>query len=408
MPTSSGPNTVNDSVIFAYDVADIVNSYKGRPTDNLVANATLNVYNNVTSDVTATITQTSDYYKGAPIWKETITPTTSAGVSYLTNGNNPGIGVYHTGGGGIANRYAGHTIFFKPIGPMYSAPIFTNYSNIVGWQSSQQYDDMGDGWFRAKVLWYDTTTRTDSKYWAINPAGAIIDAPITIYWAGPFKEDLNSQYISQFVNGSRSVTNSLLDLSGRGYSINLTDISFDSNLQIYFDGTNDVIYIPSVNTLGGMANHTWEMMVKSPGLGSGKTIGGLLCPDYGMISYIDGSGNIVYYLYNSDTSSYIFILSTSGVNYFDNKWHHIVCSRQNYGTGRIYVDGQLKVESGNTGGWSGTTIWSNMSTSIGNNPNDAYYNLNGSIAITKIYNRALTIDEVKNNYSQYKSRFNLS
>jgi len=156
-----------------------------------------------------------------------------------------------------------------------------------------------------------------------------------------------------------------------------------------------------------MSNHTWEMIVKSSGLGSGKTIGGLICPDYGMISYIDGSGNIVYYLYDSDASSYLFNLSTSGVNYFDNKWHLIIFSRQNNGTGRIYVDGQLKVESGNTGNWGGFTIWSSMSSSIGNNPNDAYYNLNGSIAVAKIYNTALTQAEITQNYNHYKTRYSL-
>jgi hypothetical protein len=389
MPTSSGPNTVNDSVIFTYDVADTSNSYKGRPTDNLVANATLNVYNNVTSDVTATITQTSDYYKGAPIWKETITPTTSTGVSYLTNGNNPGVGVYHTGGGGIANRYAGHTIFFKPIGPMYSAPIFTNYSNIVGWQSSQQYDDMGDGWFRAKVLWYDTTTRTDSKYWAINPAGAIIDAPITIYWAGPFKEDLNSQYISQFVNGTRSVSGSLLDISGTSKSINVANVSFDSNVQINFDGTDDYVDVDS--NLGTLSQYTIEHISYK---GSEDRMP------------IASRTNTNFYQFGDNSWRYTH--GGVGGEYYYPKtktisgWGHWIIVYTGAAV-KIYRNGVYEGQQTTTG----TANWTD-GIKIGNWDGSAGYAWNGQIAIVKIYNRTLSINEVVQNYNSYKKRFNLS
>jgi hypothetical protein len=37
-----------------------------------------------------------------------------------------------------------------------------------------------------------------------------------------------------------------------------------------------------------------------------------------------------------------------------------------------------------------------------------YYYFNGKIPVAKIYNRGLTAQEVKQNYQQYKTRFNLS
>jgi hypothetical protein len=173
------------------------------------------------------------------------------------------------------------------------------------------------------------------------------------------------------------------------------------------DGSNDYISAPSVNSLGGLPNHAFEIWVKSPGLGSGKYVGGLICPDYGMISHINGDGNITYYLYNSSTSSYVSSIGTSGVNIFDNKWHHIVCTRGNDLPAHIYVDGVLKVSSGNTGTWSGTTVWSGMATQIGNNPNDGYYHLLGNIAIAKIYKKYLTAAEVLQNFNATKTRFGL-
>jgi hypothetical protein len=42
----------------------------------------------------------------------------------------------------------------------------------------------------------------------------------------------------------------------------------------------------------------------------------------------------------------------------------------------------------------------------GSNPKGGFFN--GEIPITKIYNVALSADQVKQNYQQYKSRFNLS
>ena len=204
------------------------------------------------------------------------------------------------------------------------------------------------------------------------------------------------------------------DVSGKNNNSSLNNgptYSSDNNGTIVLDGTNDIIYAPSCNDLGGLQNQTFEIWVKSPGLGPGKYVGGLICPDYGQISYIGADGNITYYIYNTDAGypgTYTLSIGTSGVNCFDNQWHHVVCTRQELGTGEIYVDGQLRASSGNTGTWSGATIWSSMATSIGNNPNDVYYNLLGSIGMARIYKKYFTQGDVLQNYNATKSRFNLN
>jgi hypothetical protein len=48
-----------------------------------------------------------------------------------------------------------------------------------------------------------------------------------------------------------------------------------------------------------------------------------------------------------------------------------------------------------------------MATSIANNPNDAYYNLMGNVAIARIYNIALTQAQVTQNFNAQKGRFGL-
>jgi hypothetical protein len=384
--------TATNGLVFAYDTGDTRNSFLGRPTTNLMEGYGLSNYNNVGGSVTTTLSQTSDSYRGTPVWIQTLTPLDGSGVSWLSNGNNPGLGVVSSGGGGLANRYTGHSIFFKPTVPMHSSPIFTNYSNIAGWQSCCNYEDMGDGWFRAKVLWYDTTTRSDGKYWAINPLSATLNTPITVYWAGPFKEDLNSQYISQYTPTSRSNTGSLLELAG-GNSMSVADVSFDSNLQITFDGTNDYISIPSSNVFDTQTV-TVEVVVKpySTSQNGFWFEKGAVNTQYSL--FMEGS-NIVWR--QAGNSQY-----TSTSTLTNNAWNHVVGTFKS-GERITYVNGIAITAD---------ALVYTLNTNQGNqyigsyNSNGYFYN--GEIAVVKVYNRTLTAGEIKQNYGHYKTRFNLT
>jgi len=389
MPTSAGPNTVGESnLIFAYDTGDTKNSYTGRPTVNSIAGSGMGNYNNVGGNVTTSLTSTSEKYRGATVYKQTLTPLDSSGVSYLSNGSNPGLGVVIGGaGGGIGGRYTGHSIFFKPTGPMHSTPIFTNYSNIGGWQSSTDYEDMGDGWFRAKVIWYGGSTASDGKYWAINPAGATVGVPITIYWAGPFKEDLNSTTISQFIDGTRSATQGLLPLAGAS-SLDLSNMSFDSSAKLVFDGTNDVLDVTS--NLGVLSAYTFEYVSYSNSAGnmafSARTSTNFY--KYGAYSWYythGGVGGEFYHTYGSDTGWAHWVVTYDG--------NIITVYENNVSKGSVSSSGVADFTGGiRIGSWTSS----------------AAYTWDGSIPVFKMYNRALTSQEVRQNYQQYKTRFNLS
>jgi hypothetical protein len=402
MPSSLGPNTVNDSIVFNYDVGDIINSYTGRPTTNISAGIGMNVYNNVPGNVSSTLTGTGTYYRGAEIIKQTLTALDGSGASWLSGGNNPGIGVYTGGGGGTGGRYTGHSIFFKPTFPVTSCPVYTNYSNIGGWQSSCEYDNMGDGWFRARVLWYGGSTQSDGKYWAINPVSTSSGQTITLYWAGPFKEDLNVTNVSQYINGTRSSTQGLLDLSGRGNSISLSNVSFDSSVfpQMIFDGTNDYISPGSFNLLA-MGNSTLEAVIYMNNLSS---------PDssYSIFGGISDEGYHGYHEIRNSGSGYkmTYWTSANGWRYANTalsagRWYHIVWVWNNT-TLTWYLNGV------NDGSYTFSTFspYGLGMNRISSFPNERY--MNGKINLAKIYNRSLSSTEIANNYNQYKTRFNLS
>jgi hypothetical protein len=381
---------VTQGLKFSYDTGDTRNSYTGRPTTNISAGIGMNVYNNVPGNVSSTLTGTGTYYRGAEIIKQTLTALDGSGASYLSGGNNPGIGVYTGGGGGVGGRYTGHSIFFKPTFPVTSCPVYTNYSNIGGWQSSCEYDDMGDGWFRARVLWYGGSTQSDGKYWAINPLSTPSGATITLYWAGPFKEDLNVTNVSQYINGTRSATQGLLDLTGN-YSMSLSNVSFDSSAfpQMIFDGSNDYFDINSDNIIGGTQDFTIDAAYNHTGAAGGAIFG-----NYGP-SYTSNtiwfSGQYGFYL---NGSCYAPGYPISGKN-------HMVATRES-GVVRLYLNGNLV----NTATLNSSVV-TTINYRIGADVNSTGEPFTGQIYSVKIYNRALSAGEVRSNYNHYKTRFNL-
>jgi hypothetical protein len=380
-----------NGLIFAYDIGDTRNSFLGRPTTNLSAGYGMSTYNNVGGNVSSTLTGTGTYYRGAEIIKQDLTALDGTGASYLSNGNNPGIGVVTSGGGGVANTYTGHSIFFKPTVTMNSNPIYTNYSNIGGWQSSTNYEDMGDGWFRAYVLWYNTITQSDGKYWAINPLSTITGQTVTIYWAGPFKESLNSTSISQFINGTRSSTQGVIDVSGGGSSINVSNASFTNpsiNPQLTFDGTDD--YINVTTNLGTLSQYTIEH-VSYKGSNDRMPIASVAGPLF--YQYGDNSW---YYTHGGSAAEYYYPKS-----FAINGWGQWTITYDGSYV-KIYRNGVYEGQQAS----SGTANWTN-GLRIGNYTGGGYP-WNGQIAVAKMYNRALSATEVQNNYNHYKTRFNLS
>ncbi|MDA3959511.1 MAG: hypothetical protein PF961_01890 [Planctomycetota bacterium] len=81
----------------------------------------------------------------------------------------------------------------------------------------------------------------------------------------------------------------------------------------------------------------------------------------------------------------------SGVSLADGQWHHIAVTVQQFGPGRLYVDGTL-VDSVP---FLFLLQPSNVDTIIGNlQKNDRNYALDGSVDDLRIYNRAISEDEV--------------
>lgn len=395
MSANAGPDIVEDGIVFYYDTGNTVKSYIGEPTTNQFTNS------NFTNGTTGWTFGSWDggrylysvenvvgpFGEVVPALKIT---RTSSDTSYAH---------FHQGNGGKYSNGNTYTLsaYVKGAGTLgqYNQGGFTPLNYNPG-----QFITLSSTWQRVD---YTLSSQTDSNYpyWAAEN----ITQNVPMYFV--FAQSELKTHPTQYTPSSRSVTQGLLDLTGTK-TINLTDVSFNSSAQITFDGTNDSISGGPSTAYLPLPTHSLEAWVKSPGLGSGMSTSAIFGITYGLIVQVHSDGAVSYYAYTTDSGSQVllFSTSTSGVNILDNKWHHVVCTRDATNV-KIYIDGVLNVTASNGGSWTGTNVWSSMNMLIGNNPNNVYYYFNGSIDIAKIYNRALSASEVSTNYNALKTRFRI-
>lgn len=209
-----------------------------------------------------------------------------------------------------------------------------------------------------------------------------------------------------FVNGTRSDTASLIDLT-KTTDIDVSNISFDSTGQPSYDETDD--HITGVLPMNGLgAAHTIEMIfscsVNQGSIGVRKdpfSIGNSSVHQYSALDV--NSGYMNWYFYGKDTTFNNSPLMVA------NKFYHIVLSYaggySNNTNKKVWING---VQQTLSSGVNETPLMpNNPSFSVGRDRgrNTAYWP--GEIPVWRVYQKALTQDEAKQNYNAYKNRFNL-
>jgi hypothetical protein len=404
MSLAHSSSIVTNGLVMYYDMTNTAKSSLGAPTTNISTGIGIGTYLNTPSDVTSSLTVTTESYRGQPVYKQVLTPVTATGVSYLTNAGNPGIGTVTGGGGGAAARYTGHSIFFKPAvgrsGLNSSTPIYTHYSNIGGWQSTGNYDDMGDGWYRAHVIFYSAGGGSDGKYWAINPAGATLNIPITVYWAAPFKEDRNdSTHVSSYVNDTRSNTQAILDLTGNN-TVTANSLTYASNNTFSFNGSNSITvpFNSSAFTFNNGQTIIIWMQNQSPSSARRNPYNQAYA-GAGTITHENDTGfNYFYGTGGGDNSPYTNLYTSFSVVVGETA---MICFTRDTSTVSCYKNGVFSNSMANpygsvVTGTNNITIGSGYAGSFG-----------GSLYAVQLYNRALSAAEVQQNFNALRGRYGL-
>ena len=386
-----------DALVFAYDTGDTRNSYKGEPTENLITNPLPTSTSGFNSSG-GTGTVTYDEVEKAIKWEQT------AYSSWGTYFN------IHPAFTGTLDTNAQYTFSFEYKSQKEFADSLMTHQVVQGnGQSpattnenitSDTYGEV-NGWKQYRVTFTPSNSGVSSAYNRIITGNRGTD--VLRMWFRNIQFEKKSHKTS-FTAGTRSATQGLLDLTGNR-DLNLSTVSFDSDAQMIFDGTDDMIELTD-NPQSGMNSVSWEF-----------------------VSYFD-------LVHDNETSTYrqLYIQESSVWigQYFD--YIGIDIQKDN----NVWFDGNggrntnSKIGPVNSGQyyhvvftWDGTNVKGYLNGELGFTtaisgltgirPGSAPRRIGrrsgnpliGQLPSTKLYSRALTAAEVKNNFNNYKGRFNL-
>lgn len=371
--------------VFVYDTGDTFNSYKGEPTTNYWNGNQFSIYN----DGATNIRNSTDVAPPVPGYE----------VVKVTANN---IGSY------------GQCILWNATYPNNNVATITN--SIYAYLTVGDYVQVGQHWWP----WYYGTQKAIpknqwvriSETYTINEGNSYGNAALTYstngiaYFAMPQFEYVS--HVTPFIgaNQTRSNTQGLLDISGRGNTVTLANMSYDGNAQPFFDGTDDYTQIVNgMNPLVGTNQVTfaaWIYRTSAPSYWAGVISNKVNLTDG--ISLLINPSSKIFWQYDSTSGVYAI---DGGATLATGVWYYIVGVYDNVGL-KTYLNGVLN-DSAND---AGKSIASNGSMNINIGAQEylgspaSYFP--GRIAIAQIYNRALSPSEILSNFNHYKTRFNIT
>ena len=406
MGIARGPNVINDGLIFGYDtgygVADNETGtrfYPGEPTTNEFYNtgSAGNIldhasgyggYGTVQSGaLDAFGTTNCNVYRNTG--KIRLGPTGGQDIGTLTNGNTYTWSIY-------LKHVAGQTESTSMEFDIADRADSYSFSGTLG--SNMTYE-----WKRFSV----TALHNNSTNYHFLDLGTHQGTNV-FDWCMP-QIDVGS-HATPHTKTSRSDTASLIDLK-RTRNIDLSSSSFTSTGQPTFDGTSDSVSLgddAAFDFVTGVA--TIEAVVKFPSSWTGGSQYPNLISKGGSAGW-DTAGWALYgfrdWPSGTSTKSWGFAMRNGSTvrnvarnGVATDKYVHIVATMDDT-TIRLYENGVAQ-------GTISQTINPEANTSnvyIGRGPSSQYFP--GDIPVAKIYDRALTAAEIKQNYNSYKNRFNL-
>jgi hypothetical protein len=169
-----------------------------------------------------------------------------------------------------------------------------------------------------------------------------------------------------------------------------------------FDGTNDWMIVPLNSNLDISESITIESFIYPTGLAGGGGGGSfIICKPASYYLELAGSGKVRVYFYLLSSEGYHESIGTVSLNV----WSYIAVVRnKSNSTINIYINGILdRTLSSITGN---IRVQQSYQVMLGSFLGGSYQ-FAGRIGNTKIYNRALTAQEIKQNYNATKKRYGL-
>ena len=397
MAVSHGYSKVTTSgSVFTYDTGDTINSYKGEPTTNLVNPSWSSWSVDGSGQVNiGTRTIISPYYcqivdNNANTRQYTYIEGISASTTYTFS-------VQYRSITGVP------TLRFQIHAYNGGSPI-----SVMSFATTAQLGIVNNSDWQTAYITLTTPANTNRILWYMQDGDDYVTYTHAFELKNPQVEQ--KSHFTPFVAGTRSNTQGLLDISGYNNSISLANVSFDSNAQITFDGTDDYISLGSLGS--GFSTFTVEILFKSDSVTNYRNPidcnwliyngGASGFSNIGPRLEQNSSGNLTWVVGDA-SGNYSFVgLVTSGLS--STQFHHAVITRTASTSFSGYYNGSL-TSNLTLSGWPGSM--SNINIGRGFSTSSERWFI-GNIPVVRVYNRALTAGEVLNNFNHYKTRFNIT
>jgi hypothetical protein len=408
MSINQSPNTVTNGLVFAYDMSNTKKSWKGEPvTNSFNCPNPYDANNNVSFLINGTGTFQRVY--GGTYGGYTITP---EDVVYRYNLGEGGCH-YHGNSAAIsAGQYVCYSVdyYISPDASDYvtngTLVVLENYGgSALGGGTGVSSDVTTKGKWQTIQGYSGPTGGSGTQAMFLYPggcsgAGSYIASRGFILMKNPMFEFRSNVKYNPFVNGTRSNTQALVDLTNNN-TITATSLTYSSTGTFSFNGSSNTLdcgNASSLSALTGTSNVTVEAWVNLSGYGSTSGYGVITHKGFPWAFLMENPSNTMRIRFSLSSSG--DVSCSDSATHALNTWYHFVGTYDGSNM-RFYRNGILT----NTVAGSGTIGGGGQNMIVGSY-SGAYFS-QGQIPNVKVYNRTLSAAEVQQNFNALRGRYGL-
>lgn len=405
MSLHHSPKIVTDGLVLYYDMGNTKKSWKGAPTTNLqdpninnwTKSAIVTVLNEIfpTNDLVYSITDNNatsylNIYKHLTVPNNSNTYTISIYIKKTYGATSARLG-FNTGFSGGTIPLAYNQRFNSDTGVGTSG---TTQDLDYCWRWQFQLTNNNTGNTALSCAFYPAT----GFYNGSDNSAAIGTAIIS----GIQIEQ--SSFATPFVNGTRTNTQSLLDLTNNNV-ITATNLTYNSDESFSFDGVDDYINCGNSTLLHFKRTATLSVWFKlnnlsftwSPLISKMNSNGNVPSRTYAVFIYSTGQ----IYLCSADATGQEASVSSPIITNVWINWVGVIDRKQGIMT--QYINGIKNTEAV----VRLTNTISNSDPVFINQGGSGYSNFSGNVSIVQIYNRCLSAAEIKQNFNATRGRYGI-
>lgn len=400
MAVSHGYSKITTSgSVFAYDLGDTFNSYKGEPTTNILIP--------FPTPTTLPSTMAFNYEFSCSIEDPPVLGTpfdNSKWVKFVkTNPSNGRATFLNIGGLVAGGDYTWTAYTYTNDSRLSQISMGSDNGTVSTTLSNTPYSFSRLGTLQRLTNVFRSVA--GSQVQGVR-AGAGDVTGSTFYMTG-FQCEYKD-HATQIVSGSRSVSGSIVDVSGYERTVNAVSGGYNSQAKLSFNGSSNVLDLGNFGTIG--TQYSIECVFNSSNIVSYRNV-----YDMNYATYNPNTGNVgprleqlssqaIYWIWSGNTTTNGLYNLSAAISISPNTYYHTVFTL-NAGTINTYLNGGLR-DSNLSSAQGYITSFQDVKVGRGFVLDPSRF-FSGSVDVFRVYNRVLSDGEVLNNYYHYKTRFNL-